>query len=442
MTFSGTARLTMLFVLLLFLAGCSAVGKMPSHIDSKAKKMEPPTGKALVYIVRPAFVGTAVKAEVVCNRWRIGATGGKRFLYVILDPGTYQFESIMQNVSTLDLKCESGKTYFIEQNVRMQVFRPLTTLILLDRDFGEWKLKSCSLSTDIIARDSMSEIKPLEKTTVAAQPEEQVTETGKERQVPPTAVKKSPPAIQKPPPAVKKPPPAVKKPPAAQTSDEEKMKKAASDEEAAQKAMRERKMYIRGGFGGGNVKNIPMYMWTTDNKQIYIDTGISGTFIYGYELHRNVSVEVGLGYFSHDNSVEALGVDVYFKNYPMFASLIYHFVNKQLKDTMYGLYVGGGGTLYRSPELYRKGTLEKNNQTVTLKNTCEYKSTFAPHILFGGRFRINSISFYLELLQPFVKYEIDKAVENGIKLTNKQIFDEWKDPKEKLSFNIGMGYHF
>lgn len=88
--------------ILTFLAGCSAVGTMSTEEDTTVKSLVPQDGKALVYFMRPSGFGTAVKMRVTMGSGDyLGATGGGRYIYSLLDPGNYTFRSKAENASLL-----------------------------------------------------------------------------------------------------------------------------------------------------------------------------------------------------------------------------------------------------------------------------------------------------------------------------------------------------
>ena len=132
-----------------FMVGCSAVGKMPTAVDLKIRDLHPPEGKALVYVLRPTSIGSIVKMEVTANGQYIGATGGKRYIYTLLDPGKYIFSSKAENTSELHIVLEAGKTYYLEQKVKMGLIMARNELLRLDDIEGHKKLSQCSLSNDL-----------------------------------------------------------------------------------------------------------------------------------------------------------------------------------------------------------------------------------------------------------------------------------------------------
>jgi hypothetical protein len=107
--------------------------------------MQPPPGKALVYIIRSSVLGLAVGVRVSINDYKIGLTRGRSFLYAILDPGTHIIRSMAENTSEIQLNVEAGKTYFIEQVIKMGVLIARNKIILLDEEYGRQLLNKCKL---------------------------------------------------------------------------------------------------------------------------------------------------------------------------------------------------------------------------------------------------------------------------------------------------------
>jgi hypothetical protein len=79
--------------------------------------------KALVYILRPAFVGMAIKMWAFVDDQFIGVTHGKNYTYALVEPGEHVFWSKAENVSAFKMNVEAGKTYYLQQKVRPGGFR-------------------------------------------------------------------------------------------------------------------------------------------------------------------------------------------------------------------------------------------------------------------------------------------------------------------------------
>lgn len=107
--------------------------------------MLPPEDKALVFIIRRQSMAKLINLTLECNGVYLCTTIGKRFIYLILDPGSYTFVSKAKNKSSLQLNLEAGNTYFILQKLSTGGIITLTELELMEETTGRKKLKKCSL---------------------------------------------------------------------------------------------------------------------------------------------------------------------------------------------------------------------------------------------------------------------------------------------------------
>jgi hypothetical protein len=147
-------KITYLFAVTLFmlLTGCSAVQKASTEADAEAKTLSTPAEKALVYIVRPNFLGTAIRFNVKIDDIYVGTTGGGRFIYTYQNPGSHVITSKSENTAKLDIELSAGQTYYIEQIPRMGIIMARNKLVLLDEATGREKLNQCTLSADNVAK--------------------------------------------------------------------------------------------------------------------------------------------------------------------------------------------------------------------------------------------------------------------------------------------------
>ena len=130
--------------------GCSSVGKMPPEVDSQVKAMQPPAGKALVYVVRPTLLGKPFGGTITANGTYVGTTRGGVFVYALLTPGEYKFKVTgHDNADAMATNLEADKTYFIKEEVFPGFFSGFTKLVLLDNDSGRKALQKCSLGNKL-----------------------------------------------------------------------------------------------------------------------------------------------------------------------------------------------------------------------------------------------------------------------------------------------------
>jgi hypothetical protein len=129
--------------------GCATmntVKEMPAEVDSKVKKMQPPLGKSLVYVVRPTSLGKPFGGYITANDEYIGTTQGTMYVYAVLTPGEYKFKVTgHDNDSELVVNLEADKTYYIYQSIYPAVWSGATSLKLVDKEKGREALQKCRL---------------------------------------------------------------------------------------------------------------------------------------------------------------------------------------------------------------------------------------------------------------------------------------------------------
>jgi len=121
------------------------------HRASTDKKKERPTlgapaDKALVFVVRPTGYGRAVQTKLAVDREWKGVNRGNNYFFFTLDPGEHHFCSQAENRSVTSLQVEAGKTYFLQQKIRMGFNKARNRLEVLDEEEGRKALAKCHLS--------------------------------------------------------------------------------------------------------------------------------------------------------------------------------------------------------------------------------------------------------------------------------------------------------
>jgi hypothetical protein len=111
------------------------------HKDKAMGKASP--DKALVYILRPAGMGTAIKMWAFVDDRFMGVTKGKNYTYALAAPGERLFWAKAENVSALKLTVEAGKTYFLKQKVNMGGFKARVKLLVVDESETPQIFKKC-----------------------------------------------------------------------------------------------------------------------------------------------------------------------------------------------------------------------------------------------------------------------------------------------------------
>jgi len=121
--------------------------------DITARRLTPPDGKALVYIVRPSAFGFAIKMKIHLDGKFIGSTKGGRYLYSILDPGEHIFVTSPGKKEDFPITVEAGKTYFLRQIPNLGAVRARSELRLIySEGEGRSVLRKCKLSADMVSK--------------------------------------------------------------------------------------------------------------------------------------------------------------------------------------------------------------------------------------------------------------------------------------------------
>jgi hypothetical protein len=106
-----------------------------------------PPDKALIYVLRPSMIGNKVQTKLaVDGDWK-GVNRGNNYFYFTLDPGEHYFCSEAENRSLLKLNVEAGKTYYLQQHVRMGVMKARNKLEPMTEEEGKKKLAEAHPST-------------------------------------------------------------------------------------------------------------------------------------------------------------------------------------------------------------------------------------------------------------------------------------------------------
>ena len=133
------------------LKACGAKDKEVKYSVDTDKSQHPtpeqPADKALIYVLRPAMMGMAIQTKLaVDGDWK-GVNRANNYFFFTLDPGEHYFCSASENHSILKLKVEAGKTYYVQQHIRMGMMKARNKVEPMSDEEGKAKLASVHLST-------------------------------------------------------------------------------------------------------------------------------------------------------------------------------------------------------------------------------------------------------------------------------------------------------
>ena len=115
-------------IALLALVGCAPSYKVKKEECPDLRKIKPEAGKAALVIGRTTRFGGGVNFEHYLDRDFIGSTKGYGFFVTPVDPGTHYVTAAGENHFTKLLQFEPNSTYYLQDEVRMGVWKARVAL--------------------------------------------------------------------------------------------------------------------------------------------------------------------------------------------------------------------------------------------------------------------------------------------------------------------------
>jgi hypothetical protein len=123
-------------LLVTIMSGCASVPMASVDEDTKAKTFNVQPGKANIYLFRDEVMGAAVGVPVMLNGKMAGKTASKSYFMWEVNPGDYELMSVAENTSTVRLRAQGGRSYYVWQEIKIGLFQPRTELHEVDEQRG------------------------------------------------------------------------------------------------------------------------------------------------------------------------------------------------------------------------------------------------------------------------------------------------------------------
>ena len=114
------------------------------EFSKEHRRGQPKADKALIYVLRPTNVGFAVKSWFFSDGEVLGVNRGSSYFFAEVDPGKRVFWSKSENVDAVELEVGAGKTYYLQQHVKIGGLKARTKLEVLDATEGQTRLANCT----------------------------------------------------------------------------------------------------------------------------------------------------------------------------------------------------------------------------------------------------------------------------------------------------------
>jgi hypothetical protein len=135
-----------LIILALLIAAEVTAGEY-AEVEKSRPEPQPTGDQAVVYVVRPALAGKAVKMWAFVDTTPIGVNKGRQCTYALVPAGRHIFWARAENISAMEMDIEPGKIYYLKQDLRMGVMKARVALEVLAPEEGEKALAKCSYTT-------------------------------------------------------------------------------------------------------------------------------------------------------------------------------------------------------------------------------------------------------------------------------------------------------
>ena len=129
-----------------------ACGSESVDYNQKTDKKQHPLAeaspdKAVIYVLRTTMIGYKIASKLAVDGNWMGVNRGKTYFFFTVDPGEHYFCSESENQDYLALSVEAGKTYYLQQQVEMGMWKARTKLVVMNEDNAKERLKDLNLST-------------------------------------------------------------------------------------------------------------------------------------------------------------------------------------------------------------------------------------------------------------------------------------------------------
>ena len=134
-------------VVLLMLAGCAQLPPMPG--DAAAKRFEPVSDRAVIYVTRNALERNFV-APIMLNDEMMGSTYRGTYIRMVVPGGKYRVAGFAGDSGRIDIQTEPGRVYFINQTTHGYSSLSGSQFQLVDAQYGRSVVLGGTMASEFI----------------------------------------------------------------------------------------------------------------------------------------------------------------------------------------------------------------------------------------------------------------------------------------------------
>lgn len=134
--------------------------QMKAAVANYQLPLQPPPGKALVFVVRPSGGANIVRFNVYVDSKddasEIGYTRSGQYIYFSLPPGSHRIYSKAENWAELQLSVNAGDVIFLKQEPNIGLFMAGNSLYQVDDIEGKYQVKRLAKGEMLKVDDAVS----------------------------------------------------------------------------------------------------------------------------------------------------------------------------------------------------------------------------------------------------------------------------------------------
>ena len=143
-------KILFLFLLFAFTVSCKpSIDAMKKDIVGFELPYLPTKNNAVVYIVRPSYLGFLVKFDVSLDNKPVGYTRGSQHIYFDVTPGKHTISSRAEDIARYTIDAKIGDVIFVHQDPAMGGAYARNNLEAIDNIEGKYYVKNTKLGTII-----------------------------------------------------------------------------------------------------------------------------------------------------------------------------------------------------------------------------------------------------------------------------------------------------
>lgn len=134
-------------IVLLILAGCAQLPPLPG--DAAAKRFEPVTDRAVIYVTRSALERDFV-APIMLNDEMMGATYRGTYMRFVVPAGKYRIAGFAGDSGRIDVQAQPGQIYFINQTTHGYSSLTGSQFQLVNAQYGQSVVLSGTMTSEFV----------------------------------------------------------------------------------------------------------------------------------------------------------------------------------------------------------------------------------------------------------------------------------------------------